>query len=224
MARSCYRSLPMGARPRRDRRGSDGDVILPHGVRAAVKIGVIFQTIIVCCLTAGLAHAASDRDLAEWVIRWEGRVILDGHPQPITDIARIPGGEIRIVGIDLTGAVMHPAELVKLGGLLSLRELYLPGPIWNPGGANEDATDVFKALATLKNIQKLHFGWHYSSQINVKDAEMQELLALAELTDLRCSQCRLTDISLAPLTKLRSLDLGYNTFSDKGLEGLAVIT
>src|SRR6266852_8684893 len=97
----------------------------------------------------------------------------------------------------------------------SLRELYLPGPIWNPGGANEDAAEVFKALATLKNVQKLHFGWHYSSQINVKDAEMQELLALAELTDLRCSQCRLTDISLAPLTKLRSLDLGYTTFSDK---------
>jgi len=104
----------------------------------------------------------------------------------------LPPGEIRIVGIDLTGAVMHPTELVKLGGLLSLRELYLPGPIWNPGGANEDAAEVFNALATLKNIQKLHFGWHYNSQINVRDTEMRALMALTEMTDLRCSQCRLT--------------------------------
>ena len=135
-----------------------------------MKIGVIFLTIIACCLTA---RAASDREIAEWVIRWEGRVVLEGVRQPITDVARLPAGEIRISGIDLTGAVMHPAELVKLSGLLSLRELYLPGPIWNPGGGNEDATEAFKALATLKNLQKLYFGWHYNSQINVRDSEMR---------------------------------------------------
>ncbi len=186
-----------------------------------MKIGLIFHTIIALCLTAGLAQAASDRDIAEWVIRWEGRVVLEGHRQPITDTAQLPAGEIRIVGIDLTGCVMHPAELVKLSGLLSLRELYLPGPIWSPGGARENATEAFQALSTLKNVQKLYFGWHFSSQIDVRDPEIRQLLALTELTDLRCSQCRLTDISLAPLTKLRSLDVGYSSFSDKGLEGLA---
>ena len=51
----------------------------------------------------------------------------------------------------MTGAVMHPSELVKLNGLLTLRELYLPGPIWNPGGANEDAAEAFKALSTASS-------------------------------------------------------------------------
>ena len=179
-----------------------------------MKIAVLFLTIIACC-------AASDRDLAEWAIRWEGRVILDGQRQPIADVAPLPAGEIRIVGIDLTGCVMHPAELVKLTGLLSLRELYLPGPIWSPGGSKENLTEAFQALSTLKNLHKLYFGWHYSSQIDIRDIEMRQVLALTELTDLRCSQCRLTDINLAPLTKLRSLDVGYSSFSDKGLEGLA---
>src|SRR5207248_1160530 len=186
-----------------------------------VKIRNIFHTILAICLTTGLAKAASDRDVAEWVIRWEGRVMLDGHREPITDLGQLPRGEIRIVGIDLTGAVMHPAELVKLDGLLSLRELYLPGPIWNPGGANEDAKEAFKALATLKNLEKLHFGWHYSAQIGVRDNEIQQLLALKEVKDLRCSQCRLTDINLASWTKLRTLDLSYTSFSDKALAGLA---
>ena len=63
-------------------------------------------------------------------------------------------------------------------------------------------TEVFKALATLKNVEKLYFGWHFNAQINVRDAEIQQLLAMTGLQDLRCSQCRLTNISLAPLTKL----------------------
>ena len=61
----------------------------------------------------------------------------------------LPAGEFHIAAIDLTAAVMHPVELRKLAGLTHLRELYLPGPIWNPGAGNEDKTGVFQALATL---------------------------------------------------------------------------
>src|SRR5262245_45014748 len=75
--------------------------------------------LIAACLAPIWAGAASDRELAEWVIRWEGRVILEGNRQPITDLAQLPKGEIRIAGIDLTGAVMHPSELVRLAGLVS---------------------------------------------------------------------------------------------------------
>jgi NAD(P)-dependent dehydrogenase (short-subunit alcohol dehydrogenase family) len=93
--------------------------------------------------------------------------------------------------------------LEKMAGLTTLRELYLPGPIWNPGGGNEDANGVFKSIATLKNLEKLYFGWHFGAQINVRDTGIKYLLELTELKDLRCSQCRITNISLAPLTKLR---------------------
>ena len=68
---------------------------------------VIFRTIIALTLAATVAQAASDRDMAEWVIRWEGRVILEGNPKPITDISQLPPGDFRIVGVDLTGAVVN---------------------------------------------------------------------------------------------------------------------
>src|SRR5262249_44697348 len=95
---------------------------------------------------------ASDRDVAEWAIRWEGLVTVAGHPQPIGDVRELPAGEVQIIGIDLTGSVMTPAELSKLAGLTHLRDLYLPGPVWNPGGGNENANDVFKTLASLKSL------------------------------------------------------------------------
>ena len=65
--------------------------------------------------------------------------------QPVTDVSQLPAGDIHIRRIDLTAGVMQPIELRKLEGLTHLRELYLPGPIWNPGGGNEDKTGVFKA-------------------------------------------------------------------------------
>ena len=164
---------------------------------------------------------SSAREIAEWVIRWEGRVMIEGISRPITTLSQIPPGDFKIVGIDLTGAAMVPSELEKLAGLTTLRELYLPGPVWNPGGGREDANDVLKSIATLKNLEKLYFGWHFSSQINVKDAGIKHLLALTQLTNFRCAQCRITKISLAPLTRLRSLDLSYTPFTDAGLAGLA---
>jgi len=117
----------------------------------------MFRIVFAFALGSLCAHAASQREIAEWVIRWEGRVILEGSRQPITELSQIPTGEFTIAGIDLTGAVMLPAELEKLTGLTTLRELYLPGPIWNPGGGNEDANQVFQSIATLKNLERLYF-------------------------------------------------------------------
>ena len=158
--------------------------------------------------------------MAEWVIRWEGRVMLEGNRLPINDLSQLPAGDFRIVGVDLTGAVMVPGELQKLGTLTALRELYLPGPIWNPGGGNEDGNEVFKALAGLTHLEKLYIGWHFNAQINIRDNGIRHLAALTEMKDFRCSQCRITNLSLASWTKLRSLDLSYSPFTDKGLEGL----
>ena len=59
-----------------------------------------------------------------------------------------------ITAIDLTAVIMHPAELKKLEDLPYLRTLYLPGPIWNPGGGKEDRTGVFKTLTRLNQRAK----------------------------------------------------------------------
>ena len=79
----------------------------------------MFRIVIALYLASTFVHAASQREIAEWAIRWEGRVTLEGSRKPLHDISQLPAGEFRIVGIDLTGAVMYPTELEKLGGLLT---------------------------------------------------------------------------------------------------------
>jgi len=62
----------------------------------------MLRTILAFCLAIVCASAETQRDIADWVIRWEGRVYLEGTRQPITDVDRIPPGDIKITGIDLT--------------------------------------------------------------------------------------------------------------------------
>src|SRR5580704_8240958 len=123
-------------------------------------------------LFAVAAPAATEREVAEWALRWEGSLILEGSSEPIRDLSQLPPGVFHITSVDLTAAVMHPVELRKLEGLTHLRELYLPGPIWNPGGGKEDKTGVFESLATLTTVERLAFGWHFDAEINVVDDDI----------------------------------------------------
>ncbi|NDJ09930.1 MAG: hypothetical protein EBY17_01865, partial [Acidobacteriia bacterium] len=171
--------------------------------------------------TPAAVQAATQRELAEWVLRWEGNVLLEGSPQPLTDVSQLPAGEVRIRSIDITSGVMRPAELLRLKDLPGLKELYLPGPIWNPGGGNEDKAGVFKALGANTGVQKVAFGWHYNAQMEVADKDVADLFTWTNLQDLRCTQCKLSKLDLSPFTKLRNLDLSYNPFTDAGMAGLA---
>ena len=166
-------------------------------------------------------QAASEREIAEWVLRWEGTVLLQGASQPVRDLSQLPLGAVHIAAIDLTAGVMHPAELKKLDDLPQLRELYLPGPIWNPGGGKEEKAGVFEALATLTGVQRLAFGWHYNAEMEIQDDDIRHLFPWTELRDLRCSQCRLSKLNLSAFGKLVNLDLSYNPFTDEGMAGLS---
>src|SRR5580693_7367773 len=127
------------------------------------------------------APAATEREIAEWAIRWEGSVILEGSNAPIRDLSQLPAGDFHITSIDLTAVVMHPVELRKLEGLTHLRELYLPGRIWNPGAGNEDKTGVFEALASLTSVERLAFGWHFNADIQVDDKDIGKLAPWSNL-------------------------------------------
>src|SRR2546423_775420 len=143
-------------------------------------------TLLVSFLLVAVAalRAATEREVAEWVIRWEGTVLPEGAAVPLANISQLPPGEVHISAIELTGGVMHPIELKKLEGLTHLRELYLPGPVWNPGGGNEDKAGVFKAFATLTNIERLGFGWHYNARIEIGDKDFGELTTWTKLKEL----------------------------------------
>src|ERR1022692_2232395 len=60
-----------------------------------------------CCLLASgvLAMAATERDVAEWVIRQGGRVVLEGRRMPLRDLSELPLGELHIIGVDLTNTL-----------------------------------------------------------------------------------------------------------------------
>src|SRR5262245_34470492 len=164
----------------------------------------------------------SEREIAEWVIRQGGRVILEGARAPIGDVAQLPAGEFRITGVDLVGTLIEPKDLEKVSGLTHLKELYLPGPIWNPGaGSSLDANEQLKLLSGLKDLEKLHFSLHFLTNVNVQDKGLVYLTGLTQLKELRCAQCRIAKLSLARLTKLESLDLSLKPFNDEGMKGLA---
>src|SRR5579862_910728 len=167
------------------------------------------------------APAATEREVAEWVLRWEGSLIQEGSNQPIRDLSQLPPGDFHIASIDLTATVMHPVELRKLEGLTHLRQLYLPGKIWNPGAGNEDKTGVFEALASLTSVERLAFSWHFNSNIEVNDNDIGKLAPWTGLKQFRCAQCDLAKPSLSVFSQLRDLDLSDNPFTDEGMASLA---
>src|SRR5580692_8384495 len=167
-------------------------------------------------LFAVAGYGATEREIAEWVLRWEGSLMLEGASQPIHDVSQLPPGVFHITSVDLTAAVMHPVELRKLEGLTHLRELYLPGRIWNPGAGKEDKTGVFEALASLTSVERLAFSWHFSSNIAVNDKDIDKLASWSGLQQFRCAQCRLAKPKLSVFTQLRDLDLSDNPFTDEG--------
>jgi N-acyl-D-amino-acid deacylase len=169
-----------------------------------------------------LSRMMSDREAAEWAIRYGGNVRLVGDSKRLRTLPELPDGDFRIEAMDLVGTIIDPKELVNLSGLSELKELFLPGPIFNPGaGSRLDANEELKALNTLRKLEKLHFSLHFLTNINVQDKGLEKFADLTQLTEMRLSQTRVKGPGLAPFTKLRKLDLNYSTFEDSGFPYLA---
>jgi Leucine-rich repeat (LRR) protein len=178
---------------------------------------------IFCCLLLGTlcASAATDREVAEWAIRLGGRVTLSGARTPINDLLQLPAGDFQIKSLDLVGTLAAPKELERIAGLTALRELYLPGPMWTPVSDSPlDANDALKALAGLKNLERLYFSLHFLPTYNVTDKGVALLTALTQLRELRLAQSRVVKPNLAPFVHLESLDLNDSAFTDDGMKAL----
>src|SRR5436190_21094587 len=174
----------------------------------AILLGTLFF--------AGWASGeTADRAAAEWVLRLGGRVTVEGLRRPIADLADVPSADFRIEAIDLVGTLAEPKELEKLKDLTHLRELLLPGPMWNPGaGSTLDANDDLAHLSHLTRLEKLHFSVHFLTNINVQDKGLAHLAPLTGLQELRLGQTQVKGTSLAPFINLRFLDLNETPFSD----------
>ena len=172
---------------------------------------------------AAATLAASERPVAEWVIRQGGRVVVDGQTQPIADLSALPKADpLYLSAVDLYGTIIEPKDLAQLSSLTRIKELYLPGPSWNPGaGSRLDANDELKFLSPLKTLEKVHFSLHFLTNVNVQDKGLKHLESLTNLKELRLSQGRVRNFSFAVFPQLESLDLSYSTATDESMKSLA---
>src|SRR5437016_1455405 len=112
------------------------------------------KVLIAALILAPAIATASDRSVAEWILRVGGSVVLEGQRVPTGDIARLPPGDFYIQAINLVDVLMEPAELKNLSGLTHLKELYLCGRTWHSRPiplSNESLT----ALGNLTTLEKL---------------------------------------------------------------------
>lgn len=168
------------------------------------------------------AFAQNDFDAARWVLRQGGRVRLVGNPRVNSHVPDLPATPFRVEAVDLIGSTFDPLDMKRLSGLTEVRELLLPGPIFNPGaGSRLDANAEFAALAPLTKLEKLHLSLHFLTNINVLDKGLEHLKASTAIRELRLAQSRVKGPSLAAFVNLEKLDLNYTTFGDDGLKYLS---
>src|SRR6478609_8857673 len=137
------------------------------------------------------ATAPSEREVADWALRMGGRVTIEGRSTALTDPADLPDGAVRIIGLDLTNTLIDPTDLRRLTGLTAIRDLYLPGPSWNPAsGSRLDANEELKNLSGLVTLERLYFSLHFLPNVNVRDKGIAYLTKLTKLRDIRLAQCR----------------------------------
>ena len=131
------------------------------------------------------------------------------------------GRNPQITGVDLTGTQITPPDLKRLSDLAELRELFLPGPMWNPNaGSKLDANDELADLKDLHKLERLQFSLHFLTNINIQDKGVALLSGLTQLRELRLAETKVKGKSLAPFVHLRGLDLNETPFNDDGMESL----
>lgn len=165
--------------------------------------------------------AADDRGAAEWALRANGRVRLVGRQDVLTSIDQLPSGPLKLEAVDLIGTLIQPKELENLAHCDELRELLLPEPSFTTGaGDQNNRNDEFKFLASLKNLEKLHFSLHFLTNVNVVDKGLELLAPVTGLKELRLSQARVKGLSLKPFVNMERLELNYSNFNDEGMASL----
>ena len=94
---------------------------------SAALLALVFSGIVCAEITP-----AEERDIARWIIRLGGQVIVTGNEQPIGDPFDLPAGDFRIFVVDMHGTITEPKQLEPLSKLTHVRELYIPARVWSP--------------------------------------------------------------------------------------------
>src|SRR6202453_2152301 len=165
--------------------------------------------------------SAQDRQVAEWTLFMGGAVGIKGGNGLIRDVAALPPGDFDLEMLDWVGMNVEPPDLERIGGLRHLKELHLPGPIWNRNadGGKDLSTDL-RFIAPIATLEKLTFSYHFLDRIRFNDPGLDEIRALVNLKELVLRQAEVKGRSLAPFRKMEALDVTLCPVDDEGLAGV----
>lgn len=160
----------------------------------------------------------ADRKAAEFTLAMGGRVKLIGDARRITDVSQLPSGDFRVEILDWVGMNVDPPDLERLSVLPALRELHLPGPIWNQNAdSGRDGSVDFKYLAGIQSLESITFSYHFLDSIRFRDQGIAALAPLKNLKELVVRQSAVKGHPLEPLHSLEALDVTLCPFDDEGL-------
>src|SRR5205809_70596 len=198
---------------------------LPTSLRSFVFVTLA----VICCPPQWLQAAddtanVSERDVALWVLREGGRVLLDGAAEYTSDPFALPPGTVHVAGVDMHGTVADPKELEPLRHLTGLCELFVPARVWSPASDIKApySDEVFDFFSGMKHLERFQAGLTTLAWLDLWDAGLVRMAPLAQLKDLRVSLSTMKDPkSLAPFVNLEFLDLSDTYVTDQTMTALA---
>src|SRR5262245_11585557 len=194
-----------------------------------MKIGGFY---VAAAIVAGLSTtplhaeitAAEERDIALWILRLGGQVMIDGIDRPIGSPFDLPDRDFRILVVDMHGTVTEPKELERLKKLSSVRELYIPARVWSPVSDVKAplADESFAYYQGMSKLEKFHAGLTTLAWLDIGDEGVKRLAPLTQLKRLRLNNTTIKDPKcFEALVNLESLDLGDAYVLDNSLAPLA---
>ena len=186
---------------------------------SAALLALVFSGIVCAEITP-----AEERDIARWIIRLGGQVIVTGNEQPIGDPFDLPAGDFRIVVVDMHGTITEPKQLEPLSKLTHVRELYIPARVWSPVSDVKApfADESFQYYQGMKELEKFHAGLTTLAWLDIGDEGVKRLTPLTQLKHLRLNNTTIKDPRcFEGLINLESLDLGDAYVLDHSLEPVA---
>ena len=203
--------------------------LISHFISLRKKRGRFLAGIVVLCALVSAARPlrseTADRRVAEWVLVMGGVVETSGAARRADSADQLPAGEFRLAVIDLVGTNVYPPDLKRLAELEYLRELYLPGPIWNRNAdGGKDLSRDLRHIAGIASLEKLSFSYHFLDNIRFSDTGLEEIGDLWNLKELTLRQTAVRGHSLASFRRLEALDVTLSRFDDEGMRNLAGAT
>src|SRR5436305_6368825 len=165
-----------------------------------------------------------ERQVALWILRRGGQVMVDGVESPIADPFDLPDRDFRIVVVDLHGAVVEPRQLQEISKLEHVRELYVPARVWSPVSDVKAplSDESFQYYQGMKQLETFSAGLTTLAWLDIGDEGVKRLAPLLQLMHLRLNNTTFKDPKcFEALVNLESLDLGDAYVLDSSLAPLA---